>query len=172
MKKLLLLFLLLCASGSAQAAIELETDPIAFALKGHSAHLAFAGSGFRLDVGAFGLELPEDQNNPNYTVEMNGQGLKLDYYGDKIDGWFSGIEAGKATLDFSNSLDPTSTTSRDLSNYGFRVGYRFGTEGFYITPWIGFDKFTNHGDPVILGGEEYQFKDLQIFPTVHLGYSF
>ncbi|MDX2470799.1 MAG: hypothetical protein QNL04_09535 [SAR324 cluster bacterium] len=172
MKRIILLLLTLIFTTSLQAEIEFETDPIAFALKGHSAHIAFAGGGYRLDLGTYGLELPEDTNNPDYTVVMTGQGFKLDYYGEKLDGWFSGIQGGRVTLDFTHAEDPTVTTSRDLVNYGARVGYRFGTKGFYISPWIGVDKFTNQEGPVNLGGSEYQWKEFQVFPTVHLGYSF
>ncbi|MGK0291330.1 MAG: hypothetical protein ACI86H_002797 [bacterium] len=168
---------LLCSFGqNAFAEIELEIDPIAYVLKGYSFHVAYAGKSTRLDAGFFALELPKDSTNENYTVSFEGSGLKLDYIGNRIDGFFSGIQYSRAKVKFiyDDSEDNLTEeeTSRYIKNYGVRIGYRFGKKGLYLSFWVSVDYNKLEGDDVILGGKEYDFKDITFFPTVHIGYRF
>ncbi|MBF0280921.1 MAG: hypothetical protein HQM13_24225 [SAR324 cluster bacterium] len=170
-------FMLLCFSaGKAAAEIEIEVDPIAFALKGHSFHVAYAGDENRFDLGIFALELPEDSSNKYFTVFFKGYGVKWDYFGGSVEGGFIGVQASTANVEFEYD-DPDDniskqSTRRRVNNYGVRVGYRFGADGFYITPWISADKNELIGDPVVLAGEEYDLSEISLFPTVHIGYRF
>lgn len=72
----LLLLSMLLIPQRGWAAVEMEVDPIAYGLEGYSFHLNLAGEGARFDMGVFALELPEDKDNPNYTVSFEGAGIK------------------------------------------------------------------------------------------------
>jgi hypothetical protein len=163
-------------AGSASAEIEIEVDPFAYALKGHSFHTIYSGDKNRFDLGVFALELPEDGENENFTVIFNGYGVKWDFFGKSINGGFWGIQASSTKMNFEYN-DPddglsSETTTRVVNNYGIRLGYRFGTDGFYLTPWISVDKNEMIGEEVELSGVKYKLKPISIFPTVHLGYRF
>lgn len=158
------------------AEIEIEIDPIAYALKGHSFHAIYSGSSSRVDLGGFALELPEDSKNKHFTVFFRGYGMKWDYFGSSVDGLFWGIQASTADVYFDfddpdDALDKASTTRR-VNNYGTRVGYRFGTDGLYISPWISVDYNELIGKDVELGNQKYDFQTISFFPTVHVGYRF
>ncbi|MCP4296969.1 MAG: hypothetical protein GY786_15305, partial [Proteobacteria bacterium] len=161
---------------SAHAEVEIEIDPIAYALKGNSLHLIYSGASSRVDLGTFALELPEAEKNENYTVYFKGQGIKWDYFGKSVEGVFWGIQASSTEVNFRfedpSDSSNTGETNRRVNNYGIRVGYRFGSDGFYITPWISVDKNELLGDDVVLQGEKYDFEETSYFPTVHVGYQF
>ena len=157
-------------------ALEIEVDPLAFALKGYSFHVIFPFENSRIDSGFFGLELPENSKNEYYTVRFDGYGLKWDYIGNSIEGMFFGVEAARSmvTLQYDRPNDGLSLqeTTRQMTTYGFRIGYRFGKEGFYISPWLGISKADLSGAPVKLSGSEYRQEEIVLFPTVHIGYRF
>lgn len=160
----------------AQAEIEIEVDPIAFALKGHSFHLIYSAESTRYDLGVFALELPEDSNNEHFTVFFKGSGFKVDYFGSQVDGVFAGIQASATHVDFDYD-DPDDdieeqSAQRVVRNYGVRIGYRFGTDGFYVSPWISVDQNVMEGKDVELAGQTYELKAISFFPTVHVGYQF
>ena len=162
--------------GKVHAALEIEIDPIAFALEGQSYHVAIAGEASRFDVGVFGLELPDDSDNPNYTVSFDGFGVKWDYTGDCIDGLFWGVQASQIDIGFEfnnpNSGAPKEGTTRTTNTYGNRFGYRTGKEGLYVTPWIGFDRVEPYDNVVLGGGQKYNQDSVTVFPTIHLGFRF
>ena len=157
------------------AAGEVEVDPFAYALEGYSLHLILAGEQQRFDMGVFALELPEDADNPNYTVYFEGAGVKWDFNGSRIDGTFWGFEYASSTLTFRyddpSDASPSVETIRQLKQFGVRLGYRFGKEGWYVSPWIGVSK-GRLSEPVVLNGQPYQFDEWFIFPTIHIGYRF
>ena len=162
-------------SGSALS-LEIEVDPIAYALKGYSLHLVYPQETTRFDVGVFAIELPEDSDNANFDVYFQGYGLKWDYFGKDPDGLFAGIQASVVEAQFtynnSSSLYHEESTSRTVNNYGVRIGYRFGFGNAFVSPWISVDYNEISGEDVKFGDETYQQKTVTFFPTVHLGYRF
>ncbi len=175
--RIFLLIVLFWSGGgtSAYATIEIEIDPIAFALKGYSFHLIYSDDSNRFDVGVFALELPEDSRNEHYTVSFQGTGVKWDYFGDSVDGFFAGLEASTNEVLFEyDDLDddlPKEDTTETLTTYGVRFGYRIGTDGLYLTPWLGINA-AELADDVELGGQKYEQRSVIFFPTVHIGYRF
>lgn len=157
------------------AAVEVEVDPIAYGLAGYSFHLILAGETQRFDMGVFALDLPDDAQNPNYKVRFEGAGVKWDFNGSRIDGAFWGLEVASSTLTFRYDdpadATPAVETTRQLKSMGFRLGYRIGSQGLYLSPWIGISK-GRLSEPVVLGGQAYQFKKWIFFPTIHIGYRF
>ena len=172
---LLALGALFLSATPATAAVELETDPLAFWLNGYSFHVALAREHSRTDLGVFALELPEDAKNPGYRVAFQGVGVKWDYTGNSADGGFWGMEVSQATLTFDYTPpgfdQPTESAEREVRLVGVRTGYRFGHETFYITPWIGISQMLGM-KAVELGGVPYDAQKVQVFPTIHLGYRF
>ena len=151
------------------AAVEVESDPIAYGLKGHSFHIAWRGATTRFDLGDYGIQYPKEKQNPGYVVTMKGRGFKLDFMGSSANGWFWGLEGGVAHLNFKRSAQEA---NRKVTHGGLRFGYRFGEHGFYLVPWFGLDRYQIDQPSPNLGGQSYQFRQWQPFPTVHLGYSF
>lgn len=171
----LCLALLLCMPLWAQAEdkIFIELDPIAYALKGYSLHGGVVTDGFRFQIGAFGLDIPEAaSNNKNYQLRQTGFGFKIDYFGDSDAGGFVGIEYG-ATRVVYNLLSVNFTDTRPANLAGIRVGYKYVSQsGFYVTPWVGIDKNISNTSAINPAGERYNVSEYLIFPTVHLGVQF
>jgi hypothetical protein len=69
----------------AEDKVFIEMDPIAYALKGYSLHGGLETDGFRFQIGAFGLDIPEaTSNNQNYKLRQTGIGFKIDYFGKRL----------------------------------------------------------------------------------------
>lgn len=168
----LVVFLGLLVSSVARAGLEVEVDPIAYLSKSYSGHILYdTGWGVRIDLGAFGMEMPEfAEPNEGFKTKFTGYGVKLQYYGKSTDGTFVGVSYGTSRFNVEHEMTKA-TGEVDLRSAGVQIGYRFGKEGFYVTPWIGFDKIL--GDRKIdVGGKAYEFPEISVFPTVHLGYRF
>jgi len=161
---------------------EFETDPIAFILKGYSAHLGYQTGHFRWDVGVYGVEVPSFFSGyDNFDIRSNGAGIKLDYLFQKRKGLLVGIESNISR----ERVSPKSNDDKDLTkrftnvSLGMRVGYRWmlgskknDYKGLYIFPWVSFLSVNLNPQSAIIQGEEYKQKTFSIFPTVHFGYSF
>lgn len=151
---------------------EVEIDPLAYLAKGHSFHLRqHWQNGMSLDLGVFGLEVPEfAETNKNYVSRFDGYGFKLSYHGSNPEGWFAGIGGGRSLIKATQKITQESQTLHTTS-VGAHLGYRFGKEDFYITPWIGFD-WTLNPENLQFQNETYKVAPFSIFPTIHLGYRF
>jgi len=157
----------------AEDKIFIEVDPIAYALKGYSLHGGVEMDGFRFQIGAFGLDIPEStSNNQNYKLRQTGVGFKIDYFGDDDKGAFVGIEYG-ATKVVYTLASTTFTDTRPANLAGIRIGYKYvNKSGFYVIPWVGIDKNISDTSPINPRGEIYNISEYLIFPTVHLGVQF
>jgi hypothetical protein len=157
----------------AQAQVELEADPLAYALNGFSLHTAKVLGTWRLSVGTFGIEIPRSfHGNEGWSSSMRGAGLKWDYLGASVDGWFVGADAGYMRTSYSLDL-ARETVKRNVIGAGVRGGYRLplGTTGFYLSPWIGVSYNFDGGD-VLVGTERFDRSPVTVFPTVHIGWRF
>ena len=160
--------------------IELELDPLAYALGGASGHIAYTWKNERIQLGYGQLTLPEDmQRNENVSESFRAISLKWDYFIGRKDasrGFFVGPTFDYLFLKYE---DTESNTAEDQQlNIGLRAGYKFdlfkkskSLSGMYLTPWIGASWMTNPGN-IEVGGVSYERNSMNIFPTVHLGWSF
>jgi hypothetical protein len=172
----MLLSSLLVATAPASAPnplrLDIEIDPIAYALDGFSLHLGMGTGRYRLDLGAFGLELPEAiHGQRDFRSSFAGYGAKFDVFLHD-DGWgpFMGFEGGFTTITIVDTLSSRSAEDRAVSG-GVRAGWRIQLPSdFYVTPWVGVGyRFSEDAQ---IAGRTYQNNPITVFPTFHLGYRF
>lgn len=160
-------------STPAAAQVEVEVDPIAYALRGYSVHVAKVLGRTRVDAGVFGLEVPTAfHGNDGWNSSMRGVGMKWDYVGASSDGFFAGLDGGYARGAYT--FDATGTTEkRDIIGLGVRGGYRYsiGRRGLFISPWASVS-YNLDGDDVRVGSATFKRRKIELFPTVHLGWRF
>lgn len=156
----------------AQAQWDVESDPVAFALKGYSAHLGYRFDVFRVSIGTFGADIPEVfHGNEGWSARATGVGAKIEWAGTGR-GLFAGIEANRSRTRFT-LLETAERTARSGSSSGVRVGYRieFGRAGLYVAPWLGLlYSFGERG--VTVADRTFDEKAVLLFPTVHVGWRF
>ena len=150
--------------------LEVELDPIAFAMGGYSLHLAHGLGSTRLDIGVFGLDVPESiHGNRGWTQAFDGVGLKWDYVGTDPFGLFVGLDGGYMRNRYSRRGEAGSEL-RDVTGLGVRAGYRFRlTDSFYVVPWVSVSRLFGAHD-VHMGQGAFSTRTLQVFPTVHVGW--
>lgn len=150
---------------------DVEVDPLAYALKGHSLHVGLWMKQWRLDLGSFGLAAPSwIHGQEGFTQSFSGFGLKLDYFfKPSRAGVFVGLETGLARTTIRQESTGLSDTLPVL-NAGGRAGYRwtFG-ERFFVSPWVGVGYAFGAHDSV-LGGARFSPQRITVFPTIHVGY--
>jgi hypothetical protein len=156
-----------------KAQVEVEVDPIAYALNGFSLHLAKVIGPTRLNVGTFGIDIPSAfHGNDGWNSSMRGAGVKWDYTGTSSDGFFAGIDGGYMRTRYSIEGELPRVT-RDIIGVGVRTGYRqpIGRRGLYVAPWVGVS-YQFDGDDVSIGDHDFDRSAIVIFPTVHVGWRF
>lgn len=160
-------------STRAAAQVEVEVDPIAYALRWYSVHVAKVLGRTRLDAGAFGLQVPSSlHGNDGWTSSMRGVGIKWDYIGGSSDGFFAGLDGGYARGAYK--LDAAGVTERrGIIGLGVRGGYRytFGQSRVFVSPWASVS-YNINGDDVRVGSATFKRNTIELFPTVHLGWRF
>lgn len=168
----LIIFGLLLFRNAAYAGIALEVDPLAYVMKGHSVHLLYQSqSGFVVDAGAFGLELPEAfEPNDGFRTKFNGYGLKFYYIGPKQAGFYLGAQVGRSKYTVTQE-NGGSEQKAWITSAGPLIGYRFRWGPLYFSPWIGYD-FVFDPPELDFGSDKYKFKETNVFPTIHLGIQF
>jgi hypothetical protein len=176
MIKTTLLFLFMvafAAPSSASAQVEIEADPLAYALNGFSLHVAKVFGSVRVNVGTFGLDVPTAYHgNSGWNSTMRGVGVKFDHLGSAIDGFFVGAEGGYMRNRYERE-GHAPATERDVIGAGVRGGYRLpiGGSGLYLAPWVGIG-YNFDGDDVVIAGEEFDRSPVSRFATVHIGWRF
>jgi hypothetical protein len=159
--------------------LEIELDPLAYAIGGASGHAAFTFKNERIQLGYGQLTMPENmQNHEGISESFKAISLKWDYFFGKENashGFFAGPTFDYLFLTYESSSD---VFKEDQLSLGIRAGYKFDLfknnqtlSGLYLTPWIGTSWFTKTGK-VELNNQEYSRKSTTIFPTIHLGWSF
>ncbi len=164
--------LLCCVIANKASAFDIEIDPSAYVLGGHSLHLGFGNGHYRVDIGTFGLKVPQAlHGDDNYDVEFSGLGVKLDYLFGHYAGWFVGLEAASSDMTYTRTTSNETTLRRQISlgpRFGYRIMY---SRNITITPWLGVAFNLEHED-VILDGERFESEAVSFFPAVHLGWRF
>ncbi|MET0284989.1 MAG: hypothetical protein ABW352_10975 [Polyangiales bacterium] len=150
-----------------------EVDPAAYILRGYSVHFGLGYRMLRLDVGAFGIELPEFlHGNQGFDASSHGFGLKLQYFpfADQR-GFFVGVDSVIGTLTVEREHTDLARSERQRS-LGAHLGYRFTLpQRFYITLWGGLG-YEFRARDIRLGDRVYDASPLAPFAAVHLGYRF
>lgn len=151
----------------------IESDPIAYMLDGYSLHGGLETNGFRMQIGTFAATVPEGmRNNASFITKMNGFGVKIDYFGQTPDGWFTGAELGNTDFNYQHK-NQNMPIERKAYLAGIRTGYKFTFENaFYITPWIALKRNLSDTSPILVNGDSYQENRWLVFPTIHLGMQF
>jgi hypothetical protein len=167
---LLTVFAIIPVTSNANAdSFDVELDPLAFMLNGYSLHLGHSSSLGRIDVGVFGLELPEAMIEvESFEAKFAGYGMKWDLQEANHPGWFIGAELNSSMLTVTDSVSLDTTTVNDYSA-GIRNGYRFIFGKFTVSPWIGLDYLLSDTSEISLGSEKWEREKLIVFPTVHIG---
>jgi hypothetical protein len=176
MRKIILPLVLLALLGGrahqASAQIEVEVDPIAYGLNGFSLHIANVMESVRVSVGTFGIDVPEWlHGNDGWNAAMRGGGMKLDYLGSGIDGFFLGVDGGYMRMTYGAGGGSEVKRSEWVS--GARTGYRIpvGGRGLYVSPWVGVS-YTFGGGDVVIGDDRFDHRPIAVFPTIHIGWRF
>ena len=150
---------------------DLELDPTAYALDGFSLHVGLGFRALRVDLGTFGLRVPEFvHGQSHFEQRFDGYGVKVQYFpfADQR-GAFIGVDGA-----YSRSLirlQGSQLAARDRQfALGINAGFRFDLPAnFYITPWLGVG-YAFGADDVTLGDQTFDVNPLIVFPAVHLGY--
>ncbi len=152
---------------------DVEIDPTAYALSGNSIHVGIGFGHLRVDLGNFGLALPQfTHGDDGFDVRFDGFGAKLHYYlRTEQTGLFVGAGASLARVRVHLQGTDLGADDKQLGT-GVEVGYRIALPGhFYVTPWLGVG-YDFGADKVTLGGKTYDPNPVTIFPAIHLGYQF
>lgn len=151
----------------------LETDPLAFALKGYSLHVARESGSYRFSAGVFAADVPERvHGNEGFEASVRGVGLKLHYYlSPARRGTFVGTELSSVRTRIER-IGLSQAVSRDNLNIGVEAGYRYElSRSFYVTPWVALSRDLGAAD-VPVGDRVFKWRATGGFAAVHLGYRF
>ncbi|HEX2873705.1 MAG TPA: hypothetical protein VHP33_20755 [Polyangiaceae bacterium] len=150
---------------------DVELDPTAYALDGFSLHAGLGWSKLRVDLGVFGLRVPQFVHQQrDFDVAFDGYGFKVQYFPfAQQRGGFVGVDGGVSRSHVH--LKGTQLTARDNQvSLGVNAGWRFELiGGIYATPWLGVG-YALGQDDVTLAGKTFAGSSLIVFPAVHLGY--
>ena len=158
---------------AAYSQVEVEADPIAYVLNGYSGHLAYVFDPARVSVGVFGVDVPQFfHGNEGWDLRSRGATVKVDYLISKLKGLFVGIDTGYQRSEYTLE-SAEETEDQDLFGAGVRTGYRyfFRDTGFYVVPWVSVSYQFNAED-IVINGERFEQGQVQVFPTLHLGWRF
>jgi hypothetical protein len=183
--KLVAVLCLLCSQASASPPeadldnppsgvhVDVEIDPTAFILAGHSLHVGLGRGRFRVDLGAYAEQVPHAlDGNAGFTRSFNGFGTKLQYFlFDEQRGGFVGLDGGVASSLIQ--LDGTAMASNTTQfSAGANIGWRWRiTDRLYASTWVSLDRNLTARD-VVLDSSTYKASHWTVFPAIHLGYRF
>lgn len=176
MKRLLLLSLLLLLLGardSRSQSVNLEVDPIPYALDGFSVSGGVDADRISYELEAFGIDVPQAfHGNEGFSQYVRGASAKAAYYFSGTGGGlFTGLDLDVSSATFT--LEATgSETSQAQVTAGISLGYKWPlTNHLYLKPWAGLGyMFT--ADDVTIDGKTFERSALRPFPAVNLGWQF
>jgi len=150
---------------------DLELDPTAYVLDGFSLHAGLGWRRLRLDLGVFGLTVPEFVHRQrDFDVAFDGYGVKLQYFPfAEQRGAFVGIDGA-----YSRSTIRLEGSQLSAEDHQFALGANAGVRidlvgDLYLTPWLGV-AYAFGADDVTLDGKTFSGRPLIIFPALHLGF--
>ncbi len=153
---------------------DLEIDPTAYALGGYSLHGGIEYGRLRIDLGVYGMKLPEFvHGNKDFNVAFDGYGAKLQVFPFTPQrGFFVDAGVGASRVHARRKGTDLEAT-RTQVGVGVSAGYRIllGPSRFYVTPWIGVS-YSPSAPVIHLGGKTFKVGRFTPFPAVHLGYRF
>jgi hypothetical protein len=152
--------------------VDIEVDPLAYALGGASVHAGLHIKRVRLDLGVFSLPVPEAiHGNEGFHAQGHGFGLKADWFvkeGNK--GLHLGVQTDLTHQTVTEEESTETARYRELA-VGGRVGYRIQHKsGLYVDPWVGLAYRTNTPTELELGDRTFTQSKLMPFPTLHVGW--
>jgi hypothetical protein len=153
--------------------IDLEADPIAYALNGFSIHAGLNTDHVRYNFGIFGIEIPESfHGNEGFNSFMWGTGIKTDYFFRSTEsGFYTGAGLDLTSLRISLEDTDSETTVAQVSA-AINIGYKIKvTQHLFVKPWFGLSYLFNAND-VEIDGQIFEQSSIRPFPTVHVGWSF
>jgi hypothetical protein len=150
---------------------DLELDPTAYALDGFSLHVGLGFRALRVDLGAFGLHVPEFvHGQKDFEQAFDGYGVKVQYFPfAEQRGAFIGVDGAYSRS--SIHLRGSQLSARDRQFVlGINAGFRLDLPAnFYVTPWLGVG-YAFGAEDVTLAGQTFDTNPLILFPAIHLGY--
>jgi hypothetical protein len=160
-------------ASSSRLHLDMEVDPTAYVLRGYSVHVGIGWKHARLDLGSYGMDVPEAfHGNEGWHASFLGAGAKLQWFPFAAQrGAF--IAVGGGVMRQRIVLHETQEASRDTATAaGVELGWRFPLpRGLYVTPWAGVS-FSPGASDVMVSGRTFHNKQVLPFAAVHLGYQF
>lgn len=150
---------------------DVEIDPTAYALGGHSLHAGIARGHWRVDLGNFAMDLPAFAHaDDGVAVSFDGFGAKLQYFARATRrGWFAGVDAGLIEVEARHAGAVTDQRQLGLGVHG---GYRIALPAdLYATVWLGVG-YAAGAAPMHVAGATYEPSPITVFPALHLGRTF
>ena len=153
--------------------LEVEIEPIAYALGGAGGHVGYQGSRWSYTLEVFGLTIPESlHGNEEFEATPLGAEFHLERsFGEGRGGWYAGPEIGV------NRLEVTHATGAHRTRVRYGVGVRGGYQWFpgwgdlYLSPVAGL-VYTLNSEPIRIQNETFETGPLTPYATVGLGWSF
>ena len=132
--------------------IEIEIDPLAYALGGASGHIAYTINNERLQIGIGILDMPSAmQQYEDLGEGFKAISLKWDKFFGRPDasrGFFAGPTADLLFLKYATEAQEINRTRLGV---GLRTGYKFDLfknsqflKGLYLTPWVSVSHLINN----------------------------
>jgi hypothetical protein len=155
-------------------AVDMEIDPVAFALGGMSLHIGLRTDVSRIDFGVYSLGVPALFHGvEDVQVFLSGFELRYDHtIHEKTRGLYLGAQITVNRVEFVQVSTSESAVTRDV-RLGVQVGYRIQIleAGLYVNPWLGV--FYRAGvDSVDVGSIDFVEPRISPFPAVHVGWLF
>lgn len=166
------LLLVVAAPGGAQT-VDVEVDPIAYALDGYSVAVGASTEDLRYEAEVFGLRVPEEvHGNPGFTQRVRGVSLKASYYPTGTDGGvFVGADVDLASTRLTHDGTDASTVETRLGA-GVTAGVRIHlTPDLYVKPWGGVSH-TFAATDVAVSGRTFRRDPWSLFPALSVGWRF
>lgn len=164
------------ASAKTPVHLDVEVDPTAYALSGHSVHLGLGHGRTRLDLGVFAMEVPRFVHGVDgLDARFDGFGFKLHHFvlaepGEQR-GLFVGVDGGITRVRIENTEDGATAKGNQIG-LGAHVGYRITLPwNLYATPWIGVN-YAFDAKALTASGRTLNAMPWTVFPAIHLGYRF
>ncbi|MCB9564478.1 MAG: hypothetical protein H6709_17620 [Kofleriaceae bacterium] len=159
------------APAAPAAHLDLEVDPTAYVFGGFSVHLGLGWGHLRLDLGAYGMDVPRwFHGNDGFDAHFDGAGAKLQWFPRAAQrGAFVDVSTGWVRQHVARG---GASARNDALGVGVDAGWRFALPAdFYVTPWAGVG-YQLGADDVMLDGHTFHNRAITVFAAVHVGYSF